>query len=442
MDYLNSILERDVMEKEIKDILNSFDDKKTCLAKKGMYIYGPPGTGKTHFVVNLLKRLNYDVILYNAGDIRNKMLFQTLDSNHISNRNVLDMMKRKVKKLAIVMDEIDGMNNGDKGGIDALIKLVRQKKTKKQKLENTTANPIFCLGNNEQDKKIRELMKACHVFEMLPPTQEQMKKVLRHCFPNVEPVLHNYMLKYIQGDLRKLQFVIDLWKKKPGLLNVYTLQNIFQIKMGNEDAKKITWKLLQSSIPLKEHTVFMNETDRTTVSLLWHENIATCLSKLPSTIAFPFYSQLLNNICFADYISRITFQSQIWQFNEMGSLLKTFYNNRLFHDQITVAPMKLEKVEFTKVLTKYSTEYNNQLFLMLLGQKLNMDKKDVISLFQELRLVYGHHFYSQEDKLVPLGDWITKSELDILDIRRMYRFLDKNTKKEEMDEKEEEWEED
>jgi hypothetical protein len=32
------------------------------------------------------------------------------------------MFQRKPKRIAIVMDEIDGMNNGDKGGINALIK--------------------------------------------------------------------------------------------------------------------------------------------------------------------------------------------------------------------------------------------------------------------------------------------------------------------------------
>ena len=31
------------------------------------------------------------------------------------------------------MDEIDGMNSGDKGGINTLIKLIRPKKTNKQK---------------------------------------------------------------------------------------------------------------------------------------------------------------------------------------------------------------------------------------------------------------------------------------------------------------------
>ena len=57
------------------------------------------------------------------------------------------------------MDEIDGMNNGDKGGINELIKLLRAKKTKKQKLEDTTSIPIICISDYHNDKKIRELMK-------------------------------------------------------------------------------------------------------------------------------------------------------------------------------------------------------------------------------------------------------------------------------------------
>jgi hypothetical protein len=53
------------------------------------------------------------------------------------------------------MDEIDGMNNGDKGGITALIKIIRQKKTKKQRLENVTTNHIICIVNYYIYKKIK-----------------------------------------------------------------------------------------------------------------------------------------------------------------------------------------------------------------------------------------------------------------------------------------------
>ena len=110
--------------------------------------------------------------------------------------------------------------------------------------------------------------------------------------------------------------------------------------------------------------IVMNETDRTSVGLLFHENIIDIISKIPKEIGIPFYINILNNICIADYIDRITFQKQIWLFNEMSSLIKTFYNNKLLSNFKHNKKKKFtnEKIRFTKVLTKYSTEYNNMLF--------------------------------------------------------------------------------
>ena len=437
-ELFNTILERTQIKNEITTILENFEQSwKVNTSKKGIYLYGHPGTGKTTFITDILRSIGYDVIVYDAGYVRNKTLFQTIDSNHVSNRNVLDLMNRRVKKIAILMDEIDGMNNGDKGGIDALIKLIRQKKTKKQKCENTTLNPIICIGNHESDKKIRELMKACYVFELKLPSIPQMNKLLLHSLPpfkQFESSFQSSILEYIQGDLRKFNFLIHLWKTKPDLVSQHSLQNIFHVKMSNEDAKKITWKLLNNPISLSQHNLFINETDRTTVSLLWHENIANLLSQHPISQSFPFYCTLLNNMCYADYIGRITFQSQIWQFNEMTSLIKTFYNNQLYHEQfpVTPKPISLDNIDFTKVLTKYSTEYNNQLFLQSLCQRLTMDKKDVVCFFQELRTIYGDMFYLNTEKMTFIESLLQKEELDVLDIKRMYRFLDKNVKKEDL----------
>ena len=72
------------------------------------------------------------------------------------------------------MDEIDGMNSGDKGGINSLIKLIRPKKTKKQKKENVSMIPIICIGNYHMDKKIKELMKVCNTIELKIPTQSSI----------------------------------------------------------------------------------------------------------------------------------------------------------------------------------------------------------------------------------------------------------------------------
>ena len=53
---------------------------------------------KTKFVHKILKDLNYDIINYDAGDIRNKSLIDTITSNNISNHSVLDMLNKTKKK--------------------------------------------------------------------------------------------------------------------------------------------------------------------------------------------------------------------------------------------------------------------------------------------------------------------------------------------------------
>ena len=130
----------------------------------------------------------------------------------------------------------------------------------------------------------------------------------------------------------------------------------------------------------------MNENDRTIVSLLWHENIIDIIEKNNIHNSNEVYLEILDNICFADYIDRITFQNQIWQFNEMSSLIKTFYNNKIFHNSLNknTKPynIKSEDIRFTKVLTKYSTEYNNQLFIFNMCQSLDLDKKRPYCFFQ------------------------------------------------------------
>jgi replication factor C subunit 1 len=432
---INSIFDREKTAQDIKNILLSFDKNyKELTFKKGIYIYGSPGCGKTQFVMDLLKDLDYDVIKYDAGDVRNKALIDTITSNNISNRNVLQMMTKKVKKIAIVMDEIDGMNNGDKGGITALIKLIRQKKTKKQRLENMTMNPIICIGNYYIDKKIKELMKVCNIFELKIPTTPQMNKLLVTMMPNIKSIpikLKDEMIQFIQGDMRKIKFIYDVYTKKPELLTSDTIRDIFHIKSYNEDSKKITQSLLNNPTTMKDHNRYMNETDRTIVALLWHENIVDVLTAKEPERSYPFYLNILDNICYADYIDRITFQNQIWQFNEMSSLMKTFYNNKLYHDTFPENRniFKPNEVRFTKVLTKYSTEYNNMLFVYNLCQELDIDKKDLVSFFQELRLFYGKDFMNQTEKMNDVEKLFEDYNISKLDIKRMYRYLDKNVKK-------------
>ena len=199
------------------------------------------------------------------------------------------------------------------------------------------------------------------------------------------------------------------------------------MKSYSENIKEITKSLINNKILFSEHNSIINETDRTTIGLLWHENIIDYLVSPNKLKVIPLYIKLLDNICFADFIDRITFQKQIWQFNEMSSLIKIFYNNKIYHDTYKNISDIKEKtnikeypdIRFTKVLTKYSTEYNNFVFIQNLCQQLNIDKKDMFNYFINLK-----NNYSMDQIYINF----LNCDISKLDINRIYRYLDKYIK--------------
>ena len=118
-------------------------------------------------------------------------------------------------------------------------------------------------------------------------------------------------------------------------------------------------------------------------------------------------------------------QKQIWQFNEMSSMNKTFHNNYLYHNAFPENNNKFKptEVRFTKVLTKYSTEYNNMMFIYGLCQELDLDKYELIFMFQEIRLMMKNSDTNNVEEI------FEKYNINKLDIQRMYRYMDKSVKK-------------
>jgi hypothetical protein len=423
---LNHYLNREAEEAKIASVLEKYNENKdNHLVKKGIYLYGNPGIGKTTFMVDILTKLGYDVIKYDAGDIRNKQTIDNITKHNMSDKNVLSLFKKKEKKIVIVMDEIDGMNNGDKGGINTLIKLIRPKKTKKQRTEDISITPIVCIGNYKVDKKIKELMKVCNTIELKTPTQTQIVSLIDALMPDIEFELKQNTINFVQGDIRKLKIVHDIYVTDKNVLKNNVMRNIFQTKTNNDDAKKIVHKMFNGQFTIDQHLSIMNETDRTIVGLLWHENIIDYLGKMTKKESLPFYLKALGNMCLADYIDRITFQKQIWQFNELSSLIKTFKNNKLYHDTFDTmstvnSSIPTSEIRFTKVLTKYSTEYNNSIFIQSLCSQLGMDKKDMLCFFLNLKTMYD-----EDAKILEL---LEHYDISKLDINRVYRYLDKYSK--------------
>ena len=91
----------------------------------------------------------------------------------------------------------------------------------------------------------------------------------------------------------------------------------------------------------------------------------------------------------------------------------------MYHETFKKKRKSVNDIRFTKVLTKYSTEYNNSLFIQNLCQQLGMDKKDLLSFFNELRIKHG------ENDILQLFE---NYEINKLDIVRIYKYIDKHGK--------------
>ena len=396
----------------LEEILNNFNTEKY---KRGIYIYGDSGIGKTKFILNLLKKINYDVIYYDNSIIRNKSLIENIGSNNLSNTNVYSLFTDKPKKMVIVIDDIDGMNYGDKNGIISLIKLIRVKKTKKQKLENITNNPIICINNKNSDKKILELMKVCHSFELKNPTNNQLLKIINTIIPNIfryskkdNEFVKKNILSFLNNNLMSINKLI-FYEKNDIIYNKFFNNYISNINESNENIKLITKDFLANHYNFDKINNIL-ESDRTILSLLFHENIIQLLDKKHIKI----YLKILDNFIFSDYIDRIIFQKQIWQLTEMNYIIKLFYNNFILKTNNLFSNIEFEDIIFTKILTKYSSEYNNYIFIYNLLQSFLLEKKDIYILF---------HNYSVNYDINDIVYKLESNNISKLEIIRIIKFI-------------------
>jgi hypothetical protein len=271
------------MEATIKGLLSEFPRLDKC-SKRNIYIRGNSGVGKTSFVTRILAEMEYEVVYYETGETKNNTnILELITKNTISCSNVMSSFRREKKKHIVLIDDTDSLSIGDKPTLTTLIKLVRPKKTKKQQTEPFNTIPIVFVGNMQIDKNLKDLINVCHTFEMYPPTREQMTQIVQDVFPTITttPTDCEEVVGYIGEDLSKLALTHEYYREDP-LQLLQDIKTIFIRKTKNTDRSQKIHQLYNRDIPLKYHSQFINETDRTTVSLLWHENVIDILKSYPS----------------------------------------------------------------------------------------------------------------------------------------------------------------
>ncbi|KAI0820704.1 replication factor RFC1 C terminal domain-containing protein [Trametes gibbosa] len=208
---------------KLQDWLGSWDNSlKSGFKKPGknglnvfraVMITGPPGIGKTTSAHLCAKLAGFTPIELNASDARSKKLVE--NSTNIMNSSLDGWMHGGHKtnaagititdKSCLIMDEVDGMSAGDRGGVGALCALIKKSKI-----------PIICIANDRGAQKLKPLTNITYNLAYRRPEPAAIRsRILSIAFKEKMKIPANVIDQLVQGaqsDIRQVLNMLSTWK--------------------------------------------------------------------------------------------------------------------------------------------------------------------------------------------------------------------------------------
>ncbi|KDE09469.1 hypothetical protein MVLG_00371 [Microbotryum lychnidis-dioicae p1A1 Lamole] len=183
---------------------------------RAVLISGPPGVGKTTSAHLVAKQFGYDILELNASDVRSKKLLESAFKSKTSDTTISGFFKKDDgsqqgdnlginKKSIIIMDEVDGMSAGDRGGVGALNALIRKTKV-----------PIIAICNDNKSPKMKPLATTCFQMSFRRPTPPEIRsRIMSIAFKEQLKIPVNAVDQLIAGsqsDIRQVVNMLSTWK--------------------------------------------------------------------------------------------------------------------------------------------------------------------------------------------------------------------------------------
>lgn len=214
-------------------------------------LYGPPGIGKTTAAHLVAKELGYDVLEQNASDVRSKSLLNNGVKNALDNFSIVGLLKSNNgqndgsngSRFVIVMDEVDGMSGGDRGGVGQLAQFCRK-----------TSTPLILICNERTLPKMRPFDRVCLDIQFRRPDANSVKArlmtiALREKF-KLDPNIIDKLVQTTRGDIRQIINLLSTVSKTTKTINHENIGDISSAWEKNIALKPfdIAHRLLDGSI--------------------------------------------------------------------------------------------------------------------------------------------------------------------------------------------------
>ncbi|KAI5667092.1 hypothetical protein M9H77_16945 [Catharanthus roseus] len=213
-------------------------------AKKAVLLSGTPGIGKTTSAKLVSQMLGFNTIEVNASDSRGKAdskiergiggstanSMKELVSNQALNNN---MERSQHQKTVLIMDEVDGMSAGDRGGVADLIASIKISKI-----------PIICICNDRYSQKLKSLVNYCLLLNFRKPTKQQMAKRLLHVANaeglQVNEIALEELAERVNGDMRMALNQLQYMSLSMSVIKYDDIRQRLQSSTKDEDISPFT----------------------------------------------------------------------------------------------------------------------------------------------------------------------------------------------------------
>lgn len=433
-EKLSDLIGNKIQIKKTKIWLSNFNNKVEG-TKPALLISGPPGIGKTTLANLILNEFNYDIIEFNASDVRNQKLIRENLMNILGKQSISKLMGGNNSN-GIIMDEVDGASTGDKGGISELISFINPNKGKRKKIKikPNYINPIICICNNDSEKKMNDLKKECEYIKFTLPKTNEIYNFAQKIINKEEiKVSEEDLLEIVlhsQNDIRKLICNLEYISKSNNNNIINTLNTVEKKKIDNNLFVSV-YNILDNFTGFN-NILSIYETDKNLINLLIHENILGFLNnyKNDEITKLKVMENIYDCIAYSDLLDNEIFINFKYDLVQINGIIKcggvSYHLNTM--KKLNTNKFLPNDIIFSKLLSKFSLHYSNYKTKNYLLNKMN-----IFSYFNDNYTVIEYLIRkmikeNNKKEYTFIKQFANKYDLEVEDFEKMIKIIKNKTK--------------